>query len=86
MAGKPCDGGYSMVGRTFENPLFDRLEDGRRFLAACGFDEAAELGTAQSNTSVCQPHVEDCTARTVEPVVERRAPPRTGAVSSVRQR
>ena len=55
-----------MVGRSFDDQLFARVEDARRFLVGCGFDKATELDLAELNTSVHQPPVEDCTFRIVE--------------------
>jgi hypothetical protein len=58
-----------MVGRSFEDQLFERVEDACGFLTSCGFDEARELDLAELNTSAYQPPVEHCTFRIVEAVV-----------------
>jgi O-methyltransferase involved in polyketide biosynthesis len=58
-----------MVGRSFEDQLFDRVDDARRFLIDCGFDTATMLDLAELNTSAYQPPLEACTFRIVEAVV-----------------
>jgi O-methyltransferase involved in polyketide biosynthesis len=58
-----------MVGRSFDDQLFERVEDACGFLVECGFDKAAELDLAELNTSAFQPPLEDCTFRIVEAVV-----------------
>ena len=57
------------VGRSFDDQLFERVDDARRFLVGCGFDEATELDLAELNTSVYQPPLEVSTYRLVEAVV-----------------
>lgn len=57
------------VGRSFEDQLFERVEDACEFLRSCGFDKAAELDLAELNTSVFQPPLEHCTFRIVEATV-----------------
>jgi O-methyltransferase involved in polyketide biosynthesis len=58
-----------MVGRSFDDQLFERVDDACRFLVGCGFDEAHELDLAELNTSAYQPPLEACTYRIVEAVV-----------------
>ena len=58
-----------VVGRSFDEQLFERVDDACRFLIDCGFDAATELDLAELNTSIYQPPVEDCTFRIVEAVV-----------------
>ena len=58
-----------MVGRSFDDQLFERVEDACGFLVSCGFDKARELDLAELNTSAFQPPVEHCTFRIVEAVV-----------------
>ncbi len=55
-----------MVGRSFDDQLFERVADARRFLVGCGFDEAHELDLAELNTSAYQPPLGECTYRIVE--------------------
>jgi hypothetical protein len=55
-----------MVGRSFSDQLFERVEDACRFLVGCGFDNAAELDLTELNTSAFQPPLEECTFRIVE--------------------
>ncbi len=59
-----------MVGRSFDDQLFERVEDAGRFLLGCGFDEAVELDLAELNASSYQPPLEECTFRVVEAAVE----------------
>jgi O-methyltransferase involved in polyketide biosynthesis len=59
-----------MVGRSFDDQLFERVEDACGFLVGCGFDSATELNLAELNTSAFQPPLEECTFRIVEAVVE----------------
>jgi len=59
-----------MVGRSFDDQLFEQVDHALRFLIDCGFDAATELDLAELNTSIYQPPVEDCTFRIVEAVVE----------------
>jgi O-methyltransferase involved in polyketide biosynthesis len=58
-----------MVGRSFDDQLFERVEDARDLLIECGFDTVTQLDLAALNTSVYQPPVEDCTFRIVEAAV-----------------
>ena len=58
-----------MVGRSFDDQLFEQVDHARRFLVGCGFDNAAELDLAELNTSAFQPPMEECTFRIVEAVV-----------------
>ena len=58
-----------VVGRSFDEQLFELVDDACRFLIDCGFDAATELDLAELNTSIYQPPVEDCTFRIVEAVV-----------------
>ena len=58
-----------MVGRSFDDQLFERVEDACRFLVSCGFDKATELDLAELNTSAFQPPLEDCTFRIVQATV-----------------
>lgn len=58
-----------LVGRSFEDQLFERVEDARSFLNDCGFDRATQLDLAELNTSSYQPPVEACTFRILEAVV-----------------
>ncbi len=58
-----------LVGRSFDDLLFDRVQDACALLIDCGFDRAAELDLAGLNTSVFQPPLEACTFRIVEAVV-----------------
>lgn len=58
-----------LVGRSFDDQLFDRVDDACRFLTGCGFDEAGELDLAELNTSAYQPPLADCTCRIVEATV-----------------
>jgi O-methyltransferase involved in polyketide biosynthesis len=63
-----------MVGRSFEDQLFERVEDACRFLTGCGFDRARQLDLAELNTSPYQPPMEHCTFRILEAVVTGRSP------------
>jgi len=58
-----------MVGRSFDDQLFERVEDACGFLRSCGFDRATELDLAELNTSAFQPPLERCTFRIVEAAV-----------------
>jgi hypothetical protein len=58
-----------MVGRSFDDQLFDRIEDALGFLVGCGFDTATELDLAELNTSNYQPPLDDCTFRILEATV-----------------
>ena len=62
-----------MVGRSFEDQLFERVEDACRFLAGCGFDSAEELDLSELNTSVYQPPTGACTFRIVEARIGKAA-------------
>jgi O-methyltransferase involved in polyketide biosynthesis len=59
-----------VVGRSFDELLFERVDHALQFVIDCGFDAATELDLAELNTSIYQPPVEDCTYRIVEAVVE----------------
>lgn len=61
-----------LVRRSFEDQLFERLEDACRFLEASGFHRAEPLDLAALNTSPYQPPLEFCPYRLVEAVVEPR--------------
>jgi O-methyltransferase involved in polyketide biosynthesis len=61
-----------MVGRSFDDQLFERVEDACGFLVSCGFDKATELDLAELNTSAFQPPLEECTFRIVEATVGGR--------------
>lgn len=63
-----------LVGRSFDDQLFGRVEDACRFLVGCGFDRAAELNLAELNTSAYQPPVAECTFQIVEAVVSEPVP------------
>jgi O-methyltransferase involved in polyketide biosynthesis len=58
-----------LVGRSFDDQLFERVDDALQFLTDCGFDAATQLDLAELNTSAYQPPVEECTFRIVEAVV-----------------
>jgi O-methyltransferase involved in polyketide biosynthesis len=58
-----------LVGRSFDDQLFERVDHALQFLIECGFDAATELDLAELNTSIYQPPVEDCTFRIIEAVV-----------------
>jgi O-methyltransferase involved in polyketide biosynthesis len=58
-----------LVGRSFDDQLFERVEDACEFLSSCGFDKATELDLAEFNTSAFQPPLGDCTFRIVEATV-----------------
>ena len=55
-----------MVGRSFDDQLFERVEDACGFLIECGFDRAEELDLAELNRSDYQPPLKECTFRIVE--------------------
>jgi len=58
-----------LVGRSFDDQLFQRVDLALQFLTDCGFDAATELDLAELNSSIYQPPVEDCTFRIVEALV-----------------
>ena len=61
-----------MVGRSFDDQLFERVEDACGFLVSCGFDKATELDLTELNTSAFQPPLGECTFRIVQATVGGR--------------
>jgi len=58
-----------MVGRSFDDQLFERVEDACGFLVSCDFEKATELNLSELNTSAFQPPMEHCTFRIVQATV-----------------
>ena len=55
-----------LVGRSFDEILFDRVEQARRFLVECGFDTADVLDLDALNGSSFHPPLSGCTYRILE--------------------